>query len=343
MRERMFNGFDAVEAWRQADPEAAARVFREGERAMPAFRLGLVRALRFHPVLQAYTSYRENGGLQNTAGWHAYGEWLMTILLLAGRAVLLDLPGAGGWLTVGGQDAEAPTRDQWTDDVLSSLLLSRPYLWRTSVIDLIKTAPEHPPVEITRELLPYPVMFWSYETGMGTIDGQSGHEMGTSDWMMLRHIPQGIMLYVHLETPERPYFVAAGSWKYGDHFPGDITNIPSRRAVNRVLSMLAFLNSPYVEATDQQVPRHFRRQTEQRASATPARMTVVSLRRATERAVRAYESASREWRHRWWVSGHFRQQPYGPGRHQVRTVWIAPYLKGPADMPVLEKVYDVKR
>lgn len=37
---------------------------------------------------------------------------------------------------------------------------------------------------------------------------------------------------------------------------------------------------------------------------------------------------------RWAVSGHWRNQPYGPGRKLRRPIWIAPYIKGPADAPL---------
>lgn len=40
------------------------------------------------------------------------------------------------------------------------------------------------------------------------------------------------------------------------------------------------------------------------------------------------------WRSRWIVSGHWRRQPWGPGRQKIRPVWIAPYLKGPEDAPL---------
>ncbi|GAA0477608.1 hypothetical protein Aca07nite_72080 [Actinoplanes capillaceus] len=38
--------------------------------------------------------------------------------------------------------------------------------------------------------------------------------------------------------------------------------------------------------------------------------------------------------HRYWVSGHDRQQPYGPGRTQTRTVTIQPFLKGDPSLPI---------
>lgn len=38
--------------------------------------------------------------------------------------------------------------------------------------------------------------------------------------------------------------------------------------------------------------------------------------------------------HRFWVSGHERQQPYGPGRSLRRTIDIEPFLKGDDDLPI---------
>ncbi len=38
--------------------------------------------------------------------------------------------------------------------------------------------------------------------------------------------------------------------------------------------------------------------------------------------------------HRYWVSGHERQQPYGPGRSLHKTIYIEPFLKGPEDKPI---------
>ncbi|MFI5489218.1 hypothetical protein [Micromonospora echinaurantiaca] len=38
--------------------------------------------------------------------------------------------------------------------------------------------------------------------------------------------------------------------------------------------------------------------------------------------------------YRFWVSGHKRQQPYGPGRSLRRTIDIQPFLKGDEDLPI---------
>ncbi|RZU76005.1 hypothetical protein EV384_4600 [Micromonospora kangleipakensis] len=44
------------------------------------------------------------------------------------------------------------------------------------------------------------------------------------------------------------------------------------------------------------------------------------------------EGVSREYR--WWVRGHWRRQPYGPGRSQRRLIYINPQLRGPQDKPI---------
>lgn len=43
----------------------------------------------------------------------------------------------------------------------------------------------------------------------------------------------------------------------------------------------------------------------------------------------------RRYRYRWVVSGHWRNQPYGPGRTLRRKQWIPAYVKGPEGAPLL--------
>lgn len=51
----------------------------------------------------------------------------------------------------------------------------------------------------------------------------------------------------------------------------------------------------------------------------------------------------REYRHRWVVRGHWRNQPWGPKSQLRRPVWILPHVKGPANAPLLggEKVTSI--
>lgn len=66
-------------------------------------------------------------------------------------------------------------------------------------------------------------------------------------------------------------------------------------------------------------------------------VTVLTLRKAH---ARTYEGDEREveWSHRWMVSGHWRNQPYKINGETVhRQIWIAPYVKGPDDKPLVVK------
>jgi len=52
------------------------------------------------------------------------------------------------------------------------------------------------------------------------------------------------------------------------------------------------------------------------------------------------EAGSRHYRFRWVVSGHWRNQAYGPGQSLRRQTWVPSYVKGPEGAPLLstEKV-----
>ncbi|AGB27236.1 hypothetical protein Mycsm_07140 (plasmid) [Mycobacterium sp. JS623] len=54
-------------------------------------------------------------------------------------------------------------------------------------------------------------------------------------------------------------------------------------------------------------------------------------------------TAERQYNRRWWVGGHWRQQPCGPEHSQRRPTWIAPYVKGPQDKPLSTERVNVWR
>lgn len=56
-----------------------------------------------------------------------------------------------------------------------------------------------------------------------------------------------------------------------------------------------------------------------------------------------HEPGGREYSHRFIVDGHWRNQPYGDGT--IRRIYIAPFIKGPSDKPLVikEKVYKWRR
>jgi hypothetical protein len=74
----------------------------------------------------------------------------------------------------------------------------------------------------------------------------------------------------------------------------------------------------------------------------------IDLRRArtepTDRADDENRASSREYRHRWVVRGHWRNQWY-PSRNDHRPIWIDPHFAGPEDKPLLggERVNVLRR
>ncbi|MEW2415270.1 hypothetical protein AB0953_16365 [Streptomyces sp. NPDC046866] len=81
-----------------------------------------------------------------------------------------------------------------------------------------------------------------------------------------------------------------------------------------------------------------------RAGLGDPEVTVTTLRRqylpGTQDAVEGDDVAGRRYRHRWVVSGHWRNQAHGPDRMLRRQTWIPAYVKGPDGAPMLstEKV-----
>ncbi len=66
-------------------------------------------------------------------------------------------------------------------------------------------------------------------------------------------------------------------------------------------------------------------------------ITVIDLRRqyVPDLSDPDAERSGRRYRHRWVVSGHWRDQAYGPDRSLRRQTWIPAYVKGPEGAPLL--------
>ncbi|KPN48850.1 hypothetical protein AN931_22955 [Mycobacterium intracellulare subsp. chimaera] len=67
--------------------------------------------------------------------------------------------------------------------------------------------------------------------------------------------------------------------------------------------------------------------------ARPSTVTIVDILRAQQPSRTA--NSGRTYKHRFPVSGHWRQQACGPGLSQRRPRYIGDYLKGPADAPLI--------
>lgn len=126
------------------------------------------------------------------------------------------------------------------------------------------------------------------------------------------------------------------------HFMIDLADLCFRAVVQGS----AFLASPYIPKELETVGKPRRKDSiAARRNAKPREVTVVNLRRAMAEngdsglGDDATESERRSYSRRWIVSGHFRNQAYGPAHSLRRTIWIPPHLKGPEDAPFKKTVY----
>lgn len=111
-----------------------------------------------------------------------------------------------------------------------------------------------------------------------------------------------------------------------------------------ILAGSAWLGQRIAVIDSGHIERHRRRQLSRESGASvESDVKVVQLRRLESRT-NVGDSESVEWSCRWIVNGHWRNQPYANG--ETKLIYILPYVKGPADMPLKipsHTVYSVSR
>jgi hypothetical protein len=104
-----------------------------------------------------------------------------------------------------------------------------------------------------------------------------------------------------------------------------------------LLMAIGFFQQQKLLKTSPQLSRHEAKRVE-RADLDPSNITIVHLRKTEylKQARTGVDSCGR-YSHRWIVSGHWRQQPCGPGLSETKTIAIMPYVKGPSHLPIIYK------
>ena len=113
-----------------------------------------------------------------------------------------------------------------------------------------------------------------------------------------------------------------------------------------IYKMLTFLNMKVADIEERKVERSVRKQIKRN---NPDRdyspINIVKLRRVIYKGSAVPTDigteSTFEYKGRFWVRGHWTQQPYGKGRKLRRPQYIDPYIKGPEDKPMIEKAYVV--
>lgn len=126
------------------------------------------------------------------------------------------------------------------------------------------------------------------------------------------------------------------SKSYADRF--DSSSVNRLQRDRRILGAFAHLITQefITDAKAESMPRPVeRRSARQRV---PSTVRVVRLRQLAESERKGSLTGSEvEYSHQWLVSGHWRNQPCGTGRHERKLIWVNPYVKGPSDKPLVLK------
>lgn len=265
-----------------------------------------------------------------------------------------------GWIIAQGR-VDGVGKDRFDLFALQTLwaLEAHPYLWteevRTAVAQL-----DVPRCVLSPRLLPDAKTWHTFETGIqlgGTLE-YDGREFGsdrhvdpagnTVDAVLLLDADIGfnVMQYgemADIETGETRPCIAQASFEYGKVYPDDFDE-PQKGLLTSILLLCAFLASPYIPQQRRSPSRASRRDCVRAGRVDPDdHVTFVLLRQPVARKRdKDDDPQSIEWKHRWLVRGHVRAQWY-PSEQAHRLIWIAPYLKGPVDAPMLTHAYKVAR
>jgi hypothetical protein len=122
-------------------------------------------------------------------------------------------------------------------------------------------------------------------------------------------------------------------------FPfADLTGAPRPLAAALAAAWLLMEQPTLVERVRQEADKPVRRAYAREGRPEPE-VTILDLRRIY-RPEQPDEGdggqSGREYRFRWVVSGHWRDQPWGPRRSLRRQQWIPAYTKGPDGAPLLK-------
>lgn len=133
---------------------------------------------------------------------------------------------------------------------------------------------------------------------------------------------------------------------FGDRFHPDARqHAPiANAALGTLITTWLLMGQPITSADPEPLPRQVRRARERAGQRVPD-VRVVRLRHAKRASkTTAEEPSGRQYRHQWFVEGHWRNQWY-PSRNDHRPIYIPTHLKGPDGAPILDpkKVYDWRR
>lgn len=137
--------------------------------------------------------------------------------------------------------------------------------------------------------------------------------------------------------------LGGGGWSLGTNSDDDVTHSDQISLAStledrhRLSALWSIADTPRLTLSENIPPRRAARHRAARAGRPVDQIRVIDARRSHHLTPPQSAGEAPAWTHRWIVGGHWRQQPYGPGRVQRRPTWIAPHVKGPDDKPLVVK------
>jgi hypothetical protein len=149
--------------------------------------------------------------------------------------------------------------------------------------------------------------------------------------------PGGHRLHDEIWVPlGRTDWVVGKSWDWQHPLVSDTVHRSTCEDRRWLATLWSLAQEPRIVERSQFIPDRATRRRAKRMGATAPEVTVVNLRHSVYAGAGASreQTGERSYHVRWPVKGHWRQQPYGPGRSLRRPTYIAPYIKGPEGAPL---------
>lgn len=251
---------------------------------------------------------------------------------------------------------------------MQTLKSGSPFYWDATTCDLVQaTAPDVPDMTLRPEDVITPFGFcWFARPLPLTTPGFVGQDLPLLGYAWGEVPGQGIMLIPFTPSPKRlsgaPSQVLM--WAYGDSFEGlakEVRRLATERqgltesegnVLRRIEQMryiaacTAFMNQRILVRSNHLAARSTRRRLERDTWEHNPEIQVITLRRAHAAAQHDASGVPVEWSCQWVVTGHWRQQACGPDLTERRPVFVLPYIKGPAGLPLkapAQRVFAVVR
>lgn len=261
--------------------------------------------------------------------------------------------------------------DMDSTEIIPLLNASEIVLWHKEPLETSIDMPLPTIRDMNKELMISDAMFmvWPHPTDATQVESKDGNLIvreGTSSRQLLIDGGEFLLNLSHIDCYEDSNEGRSYSYleriPYGQYTKEQIDELmqretsssirerveqeSGRQSDDAIYQMLTFLNMKVADVEERKVERTVRKQIKRN---NPDRdyspINIVKLRRVIYKGsavpTNIGTESTFEYKGRFWVRGHWTQQPYGKGRKLRRPQWIDPYIKGPEDKPMIEKAYVV--